>query len=192
MVGDPLSHFGAEGAARMVSIGEKAETRRTAVATGAVQMHPETLARIVAGDGHKGDVLAVARLAAIGAAKQTASLIPLCHPVRLTRVDVDWAIEPERNRVEIQVLVEAVDRTGPEMEAMVAASTGLLTIYDMCKAMDRGMVVSGVMLTSKSGGKSGGWTRGQAELVRAEERGQDASRERITQPQTERNDGANP
>ena len=155
MVGDSLSHFGAEGAARMVSIGEKAETRRTAVATGAVQMHPDTLARIVAGDGHKGDVLAVARLAAIGAAKQTASLIPLCHPVRLTRVDVNWAVGHEQNRVEIEVFVEAVDRTGPEMEAMVAAATGLLTIYDMCKSVDRGMKIDNISLTHKSGGKSG-------------------------------------
>lgn len=176
----------------MVSIGEKAETRRTAVATGAVQMHPETLARIVSGDGHKGDVLAVARLAAIGAAKQTASLIPLCHPVRLTSVDVDWATDHEENSVKIRVSVEAVDRTGPEMEAMVAASTGLLTIYDMCKAMDRGMTLSGVMLTSKSGGKSGRWTRGQEHPVEGEKRGQKASLERTTEPEAKINNGANP
>lgn len=162
MVGDPLSHFGAGGAARMVGIGDKPETCRAATARGAIRMQPDTLARIVAGDGHKGDVLAVARLAAIGAAKQTAALIPLCHPVRLTSVDVQWTIDDERSVIEVLVRVEAVDRTGPEMEAMTAASTGLLTIYDMCKAMDRGMVLSSVMLVSKSGGKSGAWSRDES------------------------------
>ena len=143
----------------MVGIGDKPETRRTALAKGTIRMQPETLARIVAGDGHKGDVLAVARLAAIGAAKQTSSLIPLCHPVRLTSLDVRWRIDHEHSLIEVSAAVEAVDRTGPEMEAMTAAATGLLTVYDMCKAMDRGMEIGEVRLMSKTGGKSGAWSR---------------------------------
>lgn len=122
-------------------------------------MAPATLDRIEAGTIGKGDVLSVARLAAIGAAKGTSALIPLCHPVRLTSVDVEFGILRDLPGVEAQVTVRAVDRTGPEMEAMVAASTAGLTIYDMCKAMDRGMEVLDVALLSKSGGKSGDWVR---------------------------------
>ncbi len=159
MSDDPLTHFDEAGAARIVAIEDKPETPRAAVARARIKMAPETLARIESGAVGKGDVLSVARLAAIGAAKGTAGLIPLCHPVRLTSVDVDFAIVRDPPGVEARVGVRAVDRTGPEMEAMVAASTAVLTIYDMCKAMDRGMEVVEVALLEKSGGKSGRWTR---------------------------------
>ncbi|MGH1342618.1 MAG: cyclic pyranopterin monophosphate synthase MoaC [Nannocystales bacterium] len=159
MSDEPLTHFDEAGAARIVAIDEKPETPRAATAQARVRMQPATLARIESGAVGKGDVLSVARLAAIGAAKGTAGLIPLCHPVRLTSVDVDFAILRELPGVEARVTVRAVDRTGPEMEAMVGASTAVLTIYDMCKAMDRGMEVLQVALLSKSGGKSGEWTR---------------------------------
>ncbi len=159
MSDDPLTHFDETGAARIVAIDTKPESPRAAVARGRVRMAEQTLQRIQAGAVGKGDVLSVARLAAIGAAKSTAATIPLCHPVRLTSVDVDFAVLPELPGVEVRVEVRAVDRTGPEMEAMVAASTAALTIYDMCKAMDRGMEVVQVALLSKSGGKSGRWTR---------------------------------
>jgi cyclic pyranopterin phosphate synthase len=156
---DPLTHFDEAGAARIVAIDEKPETPRSATARARVRMAAKTLERIESGAVGKGDVLSVARLAAIGAAKGTASLIPLCHPVRLTSVDVDFAIDRALPGVEARVTVRAVDRTGPEMEAMVAASTAGLTIYDMCKAMDRGMEVLEVSLLRKSGGKSGDWVR---------------------------------
>ena len=160
MSDDPLSHFDEAGAARIVAIGEKPETPRAATARARVRMAPATLARIESGAVGKGDVLSVARLAAIGAAKGTAGQIPLCHPVRLTSVDVDFAILRDLPGIEARVTVRAIDRTGPEMEAMVAASTAALTVYDMCKAMDRGMEILEVALLSKSGGKSGEWTRG--------------------------------
>lgn len=156
---DPLTHFDEAGAARIVAIDEKPETPRAATARARVRMAEATLQRIESGAVGKGDVLSVARLAAIGAAKGTSGLIPLCHPVRLTSVDVDFSILRDLPGVEARVTVRAVDRTGPEMEAMVAASTAGLTIYDMCKAMDRGMEVLEVALLSKSGGKSGQWTR---------------------------------
>jgi len=156
---DPLTHFDEAGAARIVAIDDKPETPRTASARARVRMAPATLARIEDGSVGKGDVLSVARLAAISAAKATSGLIPLCHPVRLTSVDVDFAIDRTLPGIEARVMVRAVDRTGPEMEAMVAASTAGLTIYDMCKAMDRGMEIVDVALMSKSGGKSGPWVR---------------------------------
>lgn len=156
---DPLTHFDEAGAARIVAIDDKPETPRAATARVRVRMAPATLARIESGAVGKGDVLSVARLGAIGAAKSTSALIPLCHPVRLTSVDVDFAILRDLPGVEARVTVRAVDRTGPEMEAMVAASTAGLTIYDMCKAMDRGMEILEVVLLSKSGGKSGQWVR---------------------------------
>lgn len=156
---DPLTHFDDEGSARMVDIAAKRETARSAVARGRIEMAAETLARIEAGDAAKGDVLNVARLAGIGAAKQTAQLIPLCHPVRLTRVDVSFERRPRPPAVEVTVQVAAVDRTGPEMEAVTACTAALLTIYDMCKAMDRGMAIREVVLLSKSGGASGDWRR---------------------------------
>ncbi|MEZ4429991.1 MAG: cyclic pyranopterin monophosphate synthase MoaC [Nannocystaceae bacterium] len=156
---DPLTHFDERGAARMVAIGDKPESRRAAVARARVRMASETLARIEAGTIGKGDVLAVARLAAITGAKQTPSLIPLCHPVRITAIDVAFALDPALPGVTVTVTVTAHDRTGPEMEAMTAASAGALAIYDMCKAMDRAMTIEQVVLVEKSGGKSGHFRR---------------------------------
>ena len=144
----------------MVSVTDKPETARAAVAEACVRMAPATLERIREGQVGKGDVLAVARLAAIAGAKQTSQLIPLCHPVRLTAIDVAFALEPALPGVRATVRVTAVDRTGPEMEAMTGASAAALTIYDMCKAVDRGMEVASVLLLEKTGGKSGTWRRG--------------------------------
>jgi cyclic pyranopterin phosphate synthase len=144
----------------MVAVTDKPETARGAVAEARVRMAPATLERIRDGQIGKGDVLSVARLAAIAGAKQTPQLIPLCHPVRLTGIDVDFALEPALPGVKITVAVAAVDRTGPEMEAMTAAGAAALTIYDMCKAIDRGMAIESVVLVEKSGGKSGTWRRG--------------------------------
>jgi len=152
-----FSHLDAQGRARMVDISEKGETDRVAIAAARVVMRPETLERIRAGDVAKGDVLAVARLAGIMAAKRTAELIPLCHPLALTSVELDLACVPERNAVEITATCRLRGRTGVEMEALTAASVAGLTIYDMCKAVDRGMVVTDVRLLRKSGGKSGYW-----------------------------------
>lgn len=143
----------------MVGIEAKAETPRRAVATARVRMAPATLQRIAQGQVGKGDVLGVARVAAIGATKRCAELIPLCHPVRITGVDVSFELLDALPGVEVRAEVRAIDRTGPEMEAMAAASVGALTIYDMCKAMDRGMVVQQVLLVEKQGGKSGHWRR---------------------------------
>jgi cyclic pyranopterin phosphate synthase len=159
MGSDPLTHFDDEGAPRMVEVGGKPETVRRAVAQARVHMAPATLARITEGRVDKGDVLAVARLAAIGGAKVASGLIPLCHPVRITGVDVQLRPDPGLPGIDVHVEVRAFDRTGPEMEALTGASVAALTIYDMCKAMDRGMVVKEVLLLSKSGGKSGDWTR---------------------------------
>ncbi|TPV95883.1 MAG: cyclic pyranopterin monophosphate synthase MoaC [Myxococcales bacterium FL481] len=156
---DSLTHFDDSGAARMVSIATKPETPRTAVAQATVRMHQATFDRIHAGGIEKGDVLGVARLAGIGAAKQTASLVPLCHPVRLVAVDVSFEPQPDLPGFAVQAEVAAIDRTGPEMEAMTAASVAALTIYDMCKAVDRGMEIERVWLVRKSGGKSGTWVR---------------------------------
>ncbi len=156
---DPLSHFDPTGAARMVAVTDKPETPRSATAWARVRMAGETLERIRGGQATKGDVLGVARLAAIAGAKQTPALIPLCHPVRITGIDVAFTLSSDLPGVEVAVRVTAVDRTGPEMEAMTAAATAALTIYDMCKAMDRGMVIEVVELVEKTGGKSGKWTR---------------------------------
>ena len=156
---DELTHFDGAGAARMVDVGAKPETPRMARARARIKMDPATLAKIEAGELGKGDVLGVARLGAIAGAKQTAAQIPLCHPVRITAVDVAFELDPELPGVVVEARVEAVDRTGPEMEAMMAASTGALTIYDMCKAIDRGMEILELRLIEKSGGKSGHWTR---------------------------------
>ena len=156
---DPLTHFDGAGAARIVSIDGKPETLRTAVARSQIRMDAKTLQRIEAGSIGKGDVLQVARLAAISAAKSTSGLIPLCHPVRITAIDVTFQVLPDLPGVQTVVEVRAHDRTGPEMEAMTAAATAALTIYDMCKAMDRGMVVEEVALLEKTGGKSGHWKR---------------------------------
>ena len=152
-----FTHLDAQGRARMVDVSDKDETDRVAVAGARVVMRPETLERIRAGDVAKGDVLAVARLAGIMAAKRTAELIPLCHPLALTSVEVELACVPERSAVEITATCRLRGRTGVEMEALTAAGVAALTIYDMCKAVDRGMVVTDLRLLRKSGGKSGDW-----------------------------------
>ncbi|HEY3912111.1 MAG TPA: cyclic pyranopterin monophosphate synthase MoaC [Stellaceae bacterium] len=152
-----FTHLDAQGRARMVDVSAKGETDRVAVAGARVVMRPETLERIRAGDVAKGDVLAVARLAGIMAAKRTAELIPLCHPLALTSVGVDLVCAPQRSAVEITATCRLHGRTGVEMEALTAASVAALTIYDMCKAVDRGMVVTDLRLLRKSGGKSGDW-----------------------------------
>ena len=152
-----FTHLDAEGRARMVDISDKQETERVAVASARVMMRPQTLERIRSGDVAKGDVLAVARLAGIMAAKRTAELIPLCHPLALTSVKVDLECAPERSAVEITATCKLRGRTGVEMEALMAASIAALTVYDMCKAVDRGMVVTDLRLLRKSGGRSGDW-----------------------------------
>ena len=152
-----LTHFDAEGKAAMVDVSDKVETERSATAKGSVLMKPETLALIAAGDMKKGDVLAVARLAGIMAAKRTAELIPLCHPLALTSIKVDLAIDKARSAVEIEATCKLKGRTGVEMEALTAVSVAALTVYDMCKAVDRGMTITGIHLTAKRGGKSGSY-----------------------------------
>ncbi|MBI1398112.1 MAG: cyclic pyranopterin monophosphate synthase MoaC [Betaproteobacteria bacterium] len=152
-----LTHFDAAGQAHMVDVGEKAVTHRVAVARGRIRMRPETFARIQAGTAHKGDVIGVARIAAIQGAKRTSDLIPLCHPVGLTRVAVDFEMKEAESAVDCIATAECLARTGVEMEALTAATVGLLTIYDMCKAIDRGMVIESVRLLEKKGGKSGHW-----------------------------------
>jgi cyclic pyranopterin monophosphate synthase len=153
----PLTHFDSDGQAHMVDVGNKSETARLARAGGRIRMQPETLALILSGDARKGDVLGVARLAGIQAAKRTGDLIPLCHPLGLTRVTVDFAIDPAASLVTCEATTETFGRTGVEMEALTAVSVALLTVYDMCKAVDRGMIVEEVRLLEKSGGKSGHW-----------------------------------
>ena len=144
----------------MVDVAAKAETQRIARAGGHITMRPQTLALIHSGDAKKGDVLGVARLAAIQAAKRTAELIPLCHPLALTKVGVEFRIDAERSAITCEVTAQTVGRTGVEMEALTAVSVGLLTIYDMCKAVDRGMRIEDVGLLEKIGGKSGHWQAG--------------------------------
>ncbi len=152
-----LSHFDGKGQARMVDVGAKAETERIARAAGTISMRAETLALIQAGNAKKGDVLGVARIAAIQAAKRTFELIPLCHPIALTKVGVEFEIDKPRAAVRCEVTTHSVGRTGVEMEALTAVSIALLTIYDMCKSADRAMRIEGVHLLDKSGGKSGHW-----------------------------------
>jgi cyclic pyranopterin phosphate synthase len=156
-----LTHFDEAGVARMVDVGSKSETERVAVAAGAIEMEPATLAAIAAGAVAKGDVLGIARMAAIAGLKRTAELIPLCHPVRVTAVDIALTATDDggRPRVEIQATVRAFDRTGVEMEALTAVTIAGLTIYDMCKAIDRGMRLGEVRLLEKHGGRSGDWKR---------------------------------
>jgi len=141
----------------MVGVEAKAETHRVAIASGSITMQPETLAMILAGTAKKGDVLGVARLAGIMAAKRTPDLIPLCHPIALTKVSVDFEPDESNHSIHCQARAETVGRTGVEMEALTAAMAALLTIYDMCKAVDRGMIVESVRLLEKLGGKSGHW-----------------------------------
>jgi len=153
-----LTHFNAAGDAHMVNVGEKNSTRRVAVAEGVITMLPETLALIDKGEHKKGDVLGIARIAAIMASKKTPDIIPLCHPIALTHVDV--VLESNhKDSVRCEVTTETVGVTGVEMEALTAVQAALLTIYDMCKAVDRGMEMGGVRLLKKSGGKSGEWVR---------------------------------
>ena len=160
MSATPLTHFDASGQAHMVGVGEKAETARIARAEGTIRMLPATLALVTAGTAKKGDVLGTARLAAIMAAKRTPDLIPLCHPIALTRVAVSFDVDAAASAIRCEVQAETVGRTGVEMEALTAVQVGLLTIYDMCKAADRGMTMTDVRLVEKRGGKSGNWTAG--------------------------------
>jgi cyclic pyranopterin monophosphate synthase len=153
-----LTHFDAQGQAHMVDVGGKAETRRIARATGSIRMQPATLAAITEGSAKKGDVLGVARIAAIQAAKRTSELVPLCHPLPLTHVQVDFAIDAAASAVHCTVQAETLGRTGVEMEALTAVQVGLLTVYDMVKAIDRGMVMGDIRVLEKHGGKSGSWT----------------------------------
>ena len=155
MTASPLTHFDAQGQAHMVDVGAKAATRRVAVAQGRIAMQPATLALVTAGTAKKGDVLGVARLAGIMGAKRTADLIPLCHPIALTRVAVEFEVQEADSAVLCRATAETVGPTGVEMEALTAVQVALLTIYDMCKAADRGMVISDVKLLEKHGGKSG-------------------------------------
>ena len=141
----------------MVDVGAKQETARIARAAGSISMQPETLALIREGSAKKGDVLGIARIAAIQASKRTGDLIPLCHPIALTRVAADFVIDEAQHAVHCEVTAECYGRTGVEMEALTAVSVGLLTIYDMCKAVDRGMRIDNVRLLEKKGGKSGHW-----------------------------------
>jgi cyclic pyranopterin phosphate synthase len=155
---EKLTHFDERGAARMVDVGDKAETHRVAVAGGSIRMLPATLAIVRSGTAKKGDVLGVARIAAIQAAKRTSELVPLCHPVPLTSVAVEFSLDESASRVDCRATVECTARTGVEMEALAAVQVALLTIYDMCKAVDRGMTMEGIRLLEKRGGKSGDYT----------------------------------
>jgi cyclic pyranopterin phosphate synthase len=153
----PLTHFDAQGQAHMVDVADKAVTHRVAVATGTIRMLPATFALIAQGQAKKGDVIGIARIAGIQGAKRTADLIPLCHPLALTRVALDFRLDEAASAVHVEATVETRGQTGVEMEALTAVQVALLTIYDMCKAADRGMVMSDVRLLEKHGGKSGDW-----------------------------------
>jgi len=158
MTSPSLTHFDEQGQAHMVDVGKKAETHRVAVASGVIRMLPATLEMVVRGTAKKGDVLGVARIAAIQASKRTAELVPLCHPLPITRVAVDFAVDHDVPCIRCTARVETYGRTGVEMEALTAVQVGLLTVYDMCKAVDRGMVIDQVRVLEKHGGKSGDWT----------------------------------
>jgi cyclic pyranopterin phosphate synthase len=159
MSSNPLTHFNVSGEAHMVDVGHKPPTHRVAVAEGCIRMRPKTLGLIARGEHKKGDVLGIARIAGIMATKRTADLIPLCHPLPISRVELDLGIDAEQSLVRCQAQVETVGPTGVEMEALTGVQIALLTVYDMCKAVDRGMTLDGVRLLRKSGGKSGTWTR---------------------------------
>jgi cyclic pyranopterin monophosphate synthase len=154
---NPLTHFDQQGQAHMVDVGGKQESRRVARAAGHIAMQPATLKLIGEGNAKKGDVLGIARIAAIQGAKRTADLIPLCHPLALTRVEVEFRLDQNNSSVECIVTTETIGRTGVEMEALSAVSAALLTIYDMCKATDRGMAIGDIRLLEKIGGRSGHW-----------------------------------
>ena len=153
-----LTHFDAQGQAHMVDVGAKRETHRVARATGTIRMQPATFAAITEGSAKKGDVIGIARIAALQAAKRTADLVPLCHPLPLTHVKVEFTLDREASAVHCTVQAETVGRTGVEMEALTAVQVGLLTVYDMVKAIDRGMVMEGIRVLEKHGGKSGDWS----------------------------------
>lgn len=155
-----FTHFDHSGQAHMVDVGAKSVTKRSATARGTIEMLPSTLALIEQGDHKKGDVLGIARVAGIMATKRTADLVPLCHPLALTHVSVEFDIDTDNNRVSCQLTTQTNGQTGVEMEALTGVQVALLTIYDMCKAVDRGMVINDVKLLHKSGGKSGAWERG--------------------------------
>jgi cyclic pyranopterin phosphate synthase len=159
-----LTHFNAAGDAHMVDVGDKPGTTRTAVAEGYIAMLPETLRLVMAGGHKKGDVLGIARIAGIMGAKRTADLIPLCHPIPITQVELVLEPQPEAGRIRCQATVRTVGRTGVEMEALTATQVALLTIYDMCKAVDRGMSIESVRLLEKIGGESGHWRRDSCEI----------------------------
>lgn len=152
-----FTHFDERGRAVMVDVADKADTQRVAVASGRIRMLPDTLARILRGEAAKGDVLGIARIAAIQATKRTAELIPLCHPIALTKVAVEFSHDAGDSSISCTVTAETVGKTGVEMEALTGVSVGLLTIYDMCKAVDRGMVMEDIRLLEKQGGRSGHW-----------------------------------
>ena len=158
---NPLTHFDASGQAHMVDVSTKPATHRVALASGTIRMKAETLALIRGGSAKKGDVLGIARIAAIQGAKRTSDLIPLCHPIPMTRVAVDFELLDEPPAVRCTARVECLGPTGVEMEALTAVQVGLLTIYDMCKAVDRGMVIGDVRLLEKHGGKSGSFVAGE-------------------------------
>jgi cyclic pyranopterin phosphate synthase len=153
----PLTHFDAQGQAHMVDVAAKEETHRVARARGSIRMQAATLELIASGQANKGDVIGVARIAAIQAAKRTADLIPLCHPLPLTHVSIEFELDTAARAVHCTVQAETLGRTGVEMEALTAVQVGLLTVYDMCKAVDRGMVIGDIRLLEKSGGRSGHW-----------------------------------
>ena len=157
LTSEQLNHFDATGQAHMVDVGAKRDTHRIAVAAGTIRMQPATLALITSGSAKKGDVLGIARIAAIMGTKRTSDLIPLCHPLAITRVAVEFEIDQTGHSVHCRAQVETIGKTGVEMEALTAVQVGLLTIYDMCKAVDRGMVMTNVRVLEKHGGKSGDW-----------------------------------
>lgn len=152
-----LTHLDQDGQAHMVDVGDKAHTRRIATAAGSIHMQASTLDLIQSGQARKGDVLGIARIAAIQASKKTADLIPLCHPIALSRVAIAFEIDEKSSHILCRATCETTGQTGVEMEALTAVSAGLLTIYDMCKAVDRGMIISQIKLLEKQGGKSGHW-----------------------------------
>ncbi|MBP6095211.1 MAG: cyclic pyranopterin monophosphate synthase MoaC [Methyloversatilis sp.] len=156
----PLTHFDAEGQAHMVDVGGKAHTARIARAAGSISMLPETFALVRSGTAKKGDVLGIARIAGIQASKRTSDLIPLCHPIALTKVSVEFTLDAASSRVLCEVTAHTTGQTGVEMEALTAVGVALLTIYDMCKAIDRGMQIGDIRLLEKAGGKSGHWQAG--------------------------------
>ncbi|HRH89875.1 MAG TPA: cyclic pyranopterin monophosphate synthase MoaC [Rubrivivax sp.] len=153
----PLTHFDTQGQAHMVDVSAKPATHRVARASGVIRMQPATLALIASGSAKKGDVLGIARIAAIQGAKRTADLVPLCHPLPITRVAVELELDAAASLLRCTAQVETLGPTGVEMEALTAVQVGLLTVYDMCKAVDRGMVMDDIRLLRKSGGKSGEW-----------------------------------